>query len=86
MSLIAFGIGQASVIFGQSLIEVIGQYHLGQARYIFGSHWNYYHHSLIGVINCYHHLMNKNIQRYWINKLLYLVILIDEHHCLDEQC
>ena len=59
MSLIAFGIGQASVIFGQSLIEVIGQYHLGQARYIFGSHWNYYHHSLIGVINCYHHLMNK---------------------------
>jgi len=38
MSLIGFDIGQASLVFGQSLIEIIGQYHLGQARYIFGRH------------------------------------------------
>jgi len=38
MSLIEFGIGQASFISGQSLIETIGQYHLGQARYILGCH------------------------------------------------
>ena len=28
----------------------------------------------------------ENIQRYWINKLIYLMILIDEHYHLDEQC
>jgi len=39
MSLIGFGIGQASLIFGQSLIEVIGQYHLDQARYILGCYF-----------------------------------------------
>jgi len=38
MSLIGFGIGQASLIFGQSLIEVIGQYHLGQ-KDIFECHF-----------------------------------------------
>jgi len=38
MSFIGFGIGQASFVFGQSLIEVIGQYHLNQARYILGCH------------------------------------------------
>jgi len=37
MSLIGFGIGQASFIFGQSLMEVIGQYHLDRARYIWKS-------------------------------------------------
>jgi len=42
MSLIGFGIGQASLIFEQSLIEVIDQYHLGQARYIFECHWNHW--------------------------------------------
>jgi len=42
MSLIGVGIGQASFIFGQSLMEVIGQYHLEQARYIFGNHWNHW--------------------------------------------
>jgi len=38
MSFIEFGIGQASFIFGQSLMEVVDQYHLGQARYILGCH------------------------------------------------
>ena len=28
----------------------------------------------------------ENIQRYWLNKLIYLMILIDEHYHLDEQC
>jgi len=37
MSLIGFGNGQASFIFGQSLMEVIGQYHLDRARYIWKS-------------------------------------------------
>jgi len=39
MSLIGFGIGQTSLIFGQSLIEIIGRYYFGQARYIFGCHF-----------------------------------------------
>jgi len=38
VSLIGVGIGQASFIFGQSLIEIVGQYHLGQTRYILGCH------------------------------------------------
>jgi len=86
MSLIGFGIGQASLIFGQSLIEVIGQYHLGQARYILGCHF------ISGItgwtLSSFNkqHLYLENIQHYWMNKLLYLVILIDEYYYLDEQC
>jgi len=38
MLFFGFGIGQASFIFGQSLMEVIDQYHLGQASYILGCH------------------------------------------------
>jgi len=49
MSLIWFGIGQASLIFGQSLIELIGRYHLGQARCIWMSLylWNYWRNIII---------------------------------------
>ena len=72
MSFIGFGIEQASFIFGQSLMEVIGQYHLDRARYIWKSlelldeHYHrllslneHYYHSLTGVINCYHRSINK---------------------------
>jgi len=63
VSLIGIGIGQASFVFGQSLMEVIGQYHLGKARYIFGSHWNHYH-RLLSSDECYHHLLTEVIDRY----------------------
>ena len=103
VSLIGVGIGQASFIFGQLLMEIIGQYHLNRERYSWKSlelldeHYHrslsldeHYHRSLTGVINCYHCSRNKtyleNIQRYWINKLIYLMILTDEHCYLDEQC
>jgi len=72
MSLIGFGIGQASFTFGQSAMEVIGQYHLNRARYIWKSlelldeHYHrllsldeHYHHLLTGVIDRYHRAINK---------------------------
>jgi len=72
MSLIGFGIGQASFIFGQLLMEVIGQYHLNRARYMWKSlklldeHYHrslssdeHYHHLLTGVIDRYHRSRNK---------------------------
>jgi len=107
MSLIGFGIGQASCIFGQSLIEVIDLYHLGQARYILGCYstigitewtlssliitewtlslfadWSYWSLSSCNKQDLY----LENIQQHCLDKLLYLVILIDEYHCPDEQC
>jgi len=72
MSFIGVGIGQASFIFGQLLMEVIGQYHLNRARYIWKSlelldeHYHrslslneHYHCSLTGVIDRYHRAINK---------------------------
>jgi len=69
---IGVGIGQASFIFGQLLMEVIGQYYLNRARYIWKSlelldeHYHrllsldeHYHRSLIGVIDRYHRAINK---------------------------
>jgi len=35
-------------------------------------------------LNKFHYL--ENIQHHWSNKLLYLVILINEYCYLDEQC
>jgi len=47
----------------------------------------HYRRSLIGVINRYHRSINKthlgNIQHHWLDKLLYLVILIDEYRYLE---
>ena len=70
--LIEVGIGQACFIFGQLLMEVIGQYHLNRARYIWKSlelldeHYHrslsldeHYHHSLTEVFDRYHRAINK---------------------------
>ena len=93
VSLIGVGTGQASFIFGQSLMEVIDLYHLGKARYIFGSHWNHWMNIIIvrwlklltTIIVQETRLIFENIQQHCLDKL-YRVILIDEYHCLDEQC